>query len=163
MLLRPGVRDEEPEPSTGLRGSGRDAADRRVLRGPDRAAVVPARHGGRGGGGERRAAGRGGDALHGDDAVPDDDREIGVIAIDAIYTPVKRVNYEVENMRVGDKTNHNRLRMSIETDGTLTPNEALEQSITLMIHQLKAIVGFKEPEAVYFPDLNSIGFQYHTH
>lgn len=68
--------------------------------------------------------------------------EVGLIAVDAIFTPIRRVSYEVENMRVGDKTNHNRLRMTIETDGTLTPREALEQSITIMVEQLQAIVGF---------------------
>ncbi len=72
--------------------------------------------------------------------------EIGTIAVDAIFTPVRRVSYEVENMRVGDKTNHNRLRISIETDGTLTPREALSRSIEIMINQLKAIIDFKEPE-----------------
>lgn len=68
--------------------------------------------------------------------------EVGMIAVDAIFTPIRRVSYEVENMRVGDKTNHNRLRMTIETDGTLSPREALEQSITIMVEQLQAIVGF---------------------
>ncbi len=73
--------------------------------------------------------------------------DIGTIAVDAIFTPIRRVSYEVENMRVGDKTNHNRLRISIETDGTLSPREALSQSIAIMINQLKAIIDFKEPEA----------------
>ena len=72
--------------------------------------------------------------------------DIGTIAVDAIFTPIRRVSYEVENMRVGDKTNHNRLRISIETDGTLSPREALSRSIEIMIMQLKAIVDFKEPE-----------------
>ncbi|KKQ04248.1 MAG: DNA-directed RNA polymerase subunit alpha [Parcubacteria group bacterium GW2011_GWB1_36_5] len=72
--------------------------------------------------------------------------DIGVIAVDAIFTPIRRVSYEVENMRVGDKTNHNRLRISIETDGTLTPREALSRSIEIMINQLKAIIDFKETE-----------------
>lgn len=72
--------------------------------------------------------------------------DIGTIAVDAIFTPIRRVSYEVENMRVGDKTNHNRLRISIETDGTLSPREALSQSIAIMINQLKAIIDFKEPE-----------------
>jgi DNA-directed RNA polymerase subunit alpha len=70
--------------------------------------------------------------------------EIGTIALDAIFSPIRRVNYEVENMRVGDRTDFNRLRMVIETDGTLEPREALERSIETMIHQLKAVVGFKE-------------------
>jgi DNA-directed RNA polymerase subunit alpha len=73
--------------------------------------------------------------------------DVGTIAVDAIFTPIRRVAYEVENMRVGDKTNHNRLRISIETDGTLTAREALSRSIEIMINQLKAIIDFKEPEA----------------
>ncbi len=72
--------------------------------------------------------------------------EIGTIALDAIFSPIRRVNYEVENMRVGDRTDFNRLRILIETDGTLAPREALERSIETMIHQLKAVVGFKEDE-----------------
>jgi DNA-directed RNA polymerase subunit alpha len=77
--------------------------------------------------------------------------DIGTIALDAIFSPIRRVNYEVENMRVGDRTDFNRLRIVIETDGTLPPREALERSIETMIHQLKAVVGFKEeaaPEAL---------------
>ena len=70
--------------------------------------------------------------------------DVGTIAVDAIFTPIRRVSYEVENMRVGDKTNHNRLRVLIETDGTITPREALESSIKIMIAQLSAILGFSE-------------------
>lgn len=72
--------------------------------------------------------------------------EVGNIALDATFTPIRRVNYEVENMRVGDRTDFNRLRILIETDGTVLPREALEKSIEIMVHQLKAIVGFKEEE-----------------
>ena len=72
--------------------------------------------------------------------------EIGTITLDAAFTPIRRANYEVENMRVGDRTDFNRLRISIETDGTVSPREALEQSIRLMIDQLKAVVGFVEKE-----------------
>lgn len=78
--------------------------------------------------------------------------DMGMIAVDAIFTPVRRVNYEVENMRVGNRTDYNRLKITIETDGTLTPREALERSITIMITQLKAIVGFKEDEIISFED-----------
>lgn len=74
--------------------------------------------------------------------------DIGSISLDAIFTPIKKVNYEVENMRVGDRTDFNRLRINIDTDGTLTPHEALEYSIGVMIEQLKAIVGFKEEEVI---------------
>lgn len=72
--------------------------------------------------------------------------DVGTIALDAVFTPIRRVTYEVENMRVGDRTDFNRLKVFIETDGTLTPREALEQAIRIMIAQLKAIVGFEEPE-----------------
>ncbi|HEX8947303.1 MAG TPA: DNA-directed RNA polymerase subunit alpha [Candidatus Paceibacterota bacterium] len=74
--------------------------------------------------------------------------DIGVIALDATFTPIRRVNYEVENMRVGDRTDFNRLRILIETNGTITPREALEQSIEMMIHQLKSIIGFQESAPV---------------
>jgi DNA-directed RNA polymerase subunit alpha len=48
--------------------------------------------------------------------------EIGAIAVDANFTPIRRASYEVENMRVGDRTDHNRLKLVIETDGTITPH-----------------------------------------
>ncbi|MDB5245312.1 MAG: DNA-directed polymerase subunit alpha [Parcubacteria group bacterium] len=70
--------------------------------------------------------------------------DIGTIALDATFTPIRRANYEVENMRVGDRTDYNRLRILIETNGTIAPREALERSIEVMIHQLKSVVGFQE-------------------
>ena len=73
--------------------------------------------------------------------------DIGTIALDATFTPIRRVNYEVENMRVGDRTDFNRLRILIETNGTIAPREALEQSIETMIHQLRAVIGFQENSA----------------
>ena len=72
--------------------------------------------------------------------------DIGSITLDAAFSPIRKANYEVENMRVGDRTDFNRIRLIIETDGTITPHEALEKSISLMINQLKAIIGFKEEE-----------------
>ena len=70
--------------------------------------------------------------------------DIGTIFLDASFTPIRRASYEVENMRVGDRTDHNRLRVTIETDGTISPHEALESSIHTMITQLQSIVGFRE-------------------
>ncbi len=72
--------------------------------------------------------------------------DIGTIALDAVFTPIRRANYEVENMRVGDRTDYNRLRVMIETDGTITPKQALEHSIEIMIHQLKSVIGFQDAE-----------------
>ncbi len=72
--------------------------------------------------------------------------DVGSIAVDAIFSPIRRVSYDVENMRVGDKTNFNRLRVSIETDGSISPREALLNSIKIMINQLKAVADIKEDE-----------------
>lgn len=71
---------------------------------------------------------------------------VGTIVLDAVFTPIKKVNYEVENMRVGNRTDYNKLRISVETDGSISPAEALEKSIEMMIHHLKAIIGFQEKE-----------------
>ncbi|MBU6390468.1 DNA-directed RNA polymerase subunit alpha [Patescibacteria group bacterium] len=70
--------------------------------------------------------------------------DVGEITLDAVFTPIRRVNYEVENMRVGNRTDFNRLKFFIETDGTVTPKAALERAIEIMITQLKSVVGFKE-------------------
>ena len=73
-----------------------------------------------------------------------DKTPIGTISLVAAFTPIRRVSYEVENMRVGDRTDHNRLRIMIETDGTIEPHFAFENSIEIMIKQLQAVVGFKD-------------------
>jgi DNA-directed RNA polymerase subunit alpha len=70
--------------------------------------------------------------------------EIGTIVLDAAFTPIRRATYEVENMRVGDRTDFNRIKMFIETDGTIAPRAVLERSINTMIQQLRSIVGFQE-------------------
>lgn len=70
--------------------------------------------------------------------------DIGTITLDASFTPIRRASYEVENMRVDDRTDFNRLRILIETDGSVSPKEALERSINIMIEQLRAITGFEE-------------------
>lgn len=59
---------------------------------------------------------------------------IGVIALDAIFTPVLRVNFVVENMRVGDRTDYNRLKITVITDGTVTPSAAL-QSASMVLQE----------------------------
>lgn len=76
-----------------------------------------------------------------------DDHEIGVIAIDAIYTPVKRVNYEVENMRVGKRTDYDKITLEIVTDGTVSPVVAFEKSVAILVGQFSAL-GAMESDAV---------------
>lgn len=94
------------------------------------------------------------------EALHKDKVEIGRIAVDAVFTPIRRVSYEVEQMRVGNRTDYNRLRMNLETDGVVTPRTALEQSIEIMINQLKAIIGFKEevlPQAMSNDSSDDLG------
>ncbi|MBI2024327.1 DNA-directed RNA polymerase subunit alpha [Candidatus Giovannonibacteria bacterium] len=70
--------------------------------------------------------------------------DVGTLTIDAIFTPIRKVNYEVENMRVGDRTDYNRLRISIQTDGTIAPRKAIEDSVNIIIKQLQSLI-FIEP------------------
>ena len=66
-------------------------------------------------------------------------QEIGSITLDAIFTPIKRVSSKVENMRVGDRTDFNRVTLEIETDGTLTPEEAFWQATEILLKQFEAV------------------------
>lgn len=67
------------------------------------------------------------------------EREIGVIAVDSIYSPVKRVNYEVENMRVGKRTDYDKITLEILTDGSIAPEEAFAKSVTILMEQFTAL------------------------
>ena len=58
--------------------------------------------------------------------------EVGVIPIDAIYTPIKNVSFKVENMRVGKRTDFDRLFLEIETDGTISPEEAFNKASEIL-------------------------------
>ena len=72
-------------------------------------------------------------------------QEIGSIVLDAIFTPMKRVSSKVENMRVGDRTDFNRLTLEIETDGTITPEEAFYQATDVLLKQFEVVMsGVKE-------------------
>jgi len=69
--------------------------------------------------------------------------EIGAIAIDAVFSPIKKISYEVENMRVGDRTDFNRLKLDIETDGSLTPEEAFARAVDILVDHFQVFVGPK--------------------
>lgn len=74
---------------------------------------------------------------------------VGVIAIDAFFTPVVSVNSIVENMRVGDRTDYNRLRISIKTDGSTTPSKALHKAANILkdhVEKVSAIEIMEEKE-----------------
>jgi len=64
------------------------------------------------------------------------DAPIGVIPIDAIYTPIKNVSYKIENTRVGQKTDFEKLTIELKTDGTIHPEEAIKEASRIMIQHL---------------------------
>ena len=65
--------------------------------------------------------------------------EIGSIILDAIFTPIKNVNFQVENMRVAERTDFDKLSLEIETDGTITPEEALHKASDILIKHFNII------------------------
>ena len=70
-----------------------------------------------------------------------------MIAVDAIFTPVARVRYKVANTRVGQITDLDKLSVTIDTDGTITPNEAFEEAAAILVSQYQALAGATEVEA----------------
>lgn len=66
--------------------------------------------------------------------------EVGTIALDAAFSPVQHANYEVENMRVGDRTDYHRVRLVLETDGSITPREAFLSASEILVDQFGALV-----------------------
>lgn len=71
-----------------------------------------------------------------------EDQPIGVIPVDAIFTPVMRVNYTVEHTRVGQMTNYDKIILQIWTDGTITPDQALRQAANVLVAHFQMISGF---------------------
>ncbi|MFA7308569.1 MAG: DNA-directed RNA polymerase subunit alpha [Patescibacteria group bacterium] len=72
-------------------------------------------------------------------------RPIGEIAIDALYTPVTRVSYSVENTRVGQATNFDKIMLDVETDGTTSPRQAITDAANILVEQFSLLAGNREP------------------
>jgi len=80
------------------------------------------------------------------------DQPIGVIAIDSLFSPVTRVRYAVENARVGQKTDYDRLLLEVWTDGRISPDDALVQASAILQHHLDVFVGY-DKNAVEFEEV----------
>jgi len=78
--------------------------------------------------------------------MPAKEKETGVIAIDAIFSPVKKVSIDTENVRVGEMTNWDRLILEIETDGTITCEEAVQKSAYILVEQFNFFLEIKKAE-----------------
>lgn len=77
---------------------------------------------------------------------------VGIIPVDSIYSPVRRVTYKIEKSRVGAKTEFDRLFLTIETDGSITPDMALAYSAKILQEQLQIFINFKEVDEVEKPE-----------
>lgn len=74
-----------------------------------------------------------------------------MIALDAVFTPVLRVRYKVENTRIGRDTNLQQLSITIDTDGTITPREAFEEAAAILVNQYTALAGSTQVESAPAP------------
>jgi DNA-directed RNA polymerase subunit alpha len=76
-----------------------------------------------------------------------EDAPIGLILVDSLYSPVRKVSYKVENTREGAVLDYDRLTLSIETNGALTPEDALAYAARILQDQLNVFVNFEEPQS----------------
>ncbi len=75
------------------------------------------------------------------------DAPIGLIPVDSIFSPVRKVSYKVENSRVGQVTDYDKLLMQLETNGTVTPDDAVALAARILQDQLQLFINFEEPAA----------------
>lgn len=75
-----------------------------------------------------------------------EDDPIGLIPIDAVFSPVRRVAFRVDNARVGQVTDYDKLSLDVETDGTVTPDDAVALAARILQDQLRPFINFEEPE-----------------
>ncbi len=78
-------------------------------------------------------------------ALRKEDTPIGLIPIDALFSPVRKVAYKVENSRVGQVTDYDKLSMTVETDGSITPEDAVAVAARILQDQLQLFINFEEP------------------
>merc|ERR1711988_1956852 len=82
-----------------------------------------------------------------------EDLPIGVIPIDAIYSPIVQVSYNVDNARVGQQTDYDKLSLLVTTDGSVSPEDAVAFSARIMQDQLNNFINFEEPEEEEVPEV----------
>ena len=75
-----------------------------------------------------------------------DESPIGLVYVDALFSPVKRVSYNVEPTREGQKLDYDKLTLQIETNGTVTPEDCLAFAARILQDQLLIFINFEEPE-----------------
>lgn len=78
-----------------------------------------------------------------------EDAPIGLIPVDSLFSPVRKVSYKVDNTRVGQITDYDRLSMTIETNGAVTPDDAVALAARILQDQLKLFINFEEPDQIH--------------
>ena len=81
----------------------------------------------------------------------DDDKIIGEIKLDAMFSPVRRVTYKIENSRVGQVTDYDKLILDVETNGSISPDDAIALAARVLQDQLQPFINFDEPEVQQEP------------
>src|SRR3546814_778188 len=76
-----------------------------------------------------------------------EDAPIGLVPVDSIFSPVRKVSYKVENTRVGQVTDYDKLTMELETNGAVTPEDAVALAARILQDQLQLFINFEEPQA----------------
>ena len=82
-----------------------------------------------------------------------EDSPIGLIPVDAVFSPVRKVAYKVENTRVGQVTDHDKLSLDVTTNGAVTPEDAVALAARILQDQLQLFINFEEPKAATAEDL----------
>jgi DNA-directed RNA polymerase subunit alpha len=75
-----------------------------------------------------------------------EDAPVGLIPVDSVYSPVRKVSYDVENARVGQITDYDKLTLKIETNGAISPEDAVAYAARIMQDQLQVFITFEEPK-----------------
>lgn len=81
------------------------------------------------------------------------DLEIGTIEVDAIYSPVRTVNFTIQNVRVEQYTNYNALTLDVETDGSITPEQAFKDAAQILVDHFVLLSGQAAPAGVAMPEI----------
>jgi DNA-directed RNA polymerase subunit alpha len=84
-----------------------------------------------------------------------EDAPIGFVAVDALYSPIRKVSYKIDNTRVGQVTDYDKLTMNIETDGSVTPEDAIAYAARIMTDQLGLFINFEDPKVAQAADDSS--------
>ncbi|MGH6662629.1 MAG: DNA-directed RNA polymerase subunit alpha, partial [Rhodospirillales bacterium] len=82
-----------------------------------------------------------------------EDSPIGLVPVDAVYSPVRKVSYKVENTRVGQVTDHDKLILEVTTNGAVTPEDAVALAARILQDQLGLFINFEEPRAAHAEEM----------